>query len=325
MFDSQVFTWAYMMQLCFVPRISRVRGKVNRGHYFVSFGINLERHALTRDTVRSRKRRRALGSFSATICPNECGRVKGNGVKTSIAGERALVTGAGSGIGRALAVRLASLGCSVTLVGRTQARLDETAMLCDEASKQAGYGEQTVSHVCDLTSEPAIVELVHTVDAEGGLDILVNNAGIVQAGQLESITTEEFDAVMATNVRAPFILMRETLPLLRKSNAAEVVNICSVVAHDGYPNQSAYVASKHALYGMSKSFAREVFDEGIRVHVISPGGVLTDMVAIARPDLTGTPMIVTEDMADALEYLLCHRTDAVCDEIRLHRVTKTPY
>ena len=246
-------------------------------------------------------------------------------MKTSIALEKALVTGAGKGIGRTLAVRLASLGCEVTLVGRTQASLDETSRLCDEASEQAGYEERSHTHACDLTSEQAILDLVCSIRESGGLDILVNNAGIVQAGPLEDIPTDQFDAVMATNVRAPFILLRETLPLLRASKAAEVVNVCSVVAHDAYPNQSAYVASKHALYGMSKSFAREVFDEGIRVHVISPGGVLTDMVAIARPDLTGTPMIVPADMADALEYRLTHRTDAVCDEIRLHRVTTAPY
>ena len=244
-------------------------------------------------------------------------------MKTSIAGERALVTGAGSGIGRAIAVRLASLGCTVTLAGRTLGKLEETAALCDDAACQAGHESTAIAHTCDLTSEQSILALVAAVTEEGGLDILVNDAGVVQAGPLEDITTEQFDAVMATNVRAPFILMRETLPLLRASRAAEIVNVCSVVAHAGYPNQSAYVASKHALYGMSKSFAAEVYDEGVRV--ISPGGVLTDMVAIARPDLTGTPMIVPDDMADAVEYLLCHRTDAVCDEIRLHRVTKAPF
>lgn len=246
-------------------------------------------------------------------------------MRTSIEGERALVTGAGTGIGAAIAKRLAALGCTVTVVGRTETRLVETAKACDKAAAEAGFDAHAIVHTCDLTSEQSILSLVRAVADEGGLDILVNNAGIVQAGPLEGIATEQFDAVMATNARAPFILMRETLPLLRASRAAEIVNVCSVVAHAGYPNQSAYVASKHALYGMSKSFAAEVYDEGVRVHVISPGGVLTDMVAIARPDLTGTPMIVPDDMADAVEYLLCHRTDAVCDEIRLHRVTKAPF
>lgn len=246
-------------------------------------------------------------------------------MRTDITGERALVTGAGSGIGRAIAVRLASLGCSVVLVGRTVSKLEETAGLCSEASAEAGVEAKAVAHTCNLRSEQAIEDLVHDVDEAGGLDILVNNAGIAQSGPLEAVSSEEFDAVMETNVRAPFLLMRETLPLLRRSKAAEVVNICSVVAHEGYPNQSVYVASKHALLGLSKSFAREVYEDGVRVHVVAPGGVLTDMVAQVRPDLEGTPMIVPDDMADAVEYLLCHRTDAVCDEIRLHRVTKQPF
>ena len=131
--------------------------------------------------------------------------------------------------------------------------------------------------------------------------------------------------MMATNVRAPFILMRETLPLLKASPSPEIINVCSVVAHEGYPNQSAYVASKHALCGLSKSFANEVFEDGVRVHLISPGGVLTDMVAKVRPEIAGTPMILPEDVADAAEYLLTHRSDAVCDEIRLHRATKAPF
>lgn len=237
-------------------------------------------------------------------------------MKTSIEGRRALVTGAGSGIGRAVAVRLSELGCSVALVGRTAATLEKTVALC--------HGRTSV-HCCDLTDESSILGLVRDIAGAGGLDILVNNAGIVQAGPLEGISTAEFDAVMATNVRAPFILMRETLPLLRQSPAAEIINICSVVAHEGYPNQSAYVASKHALCGLSKSFANEVFQDGIRVHLISPGGVLTDMVAKVRPDIVGTPMIVPEDVADAAEYLLTHRSDAICDEIRLHRSTKAPF
>ena len=240
-------------------------------------------------------------------------------MRTSIEGERALVTGAGSGIGRVVACRLAGLGCHVTLVGRNASRIEETL-----GQIAAAGGEATVAP-CDLTSEGDIVRLVGEVGRAGGLDVLVNNAGVVVAEPLESTSTADFDTVMATNVRAPFLLMRECLPLLRASAAPEVVNVCSVVAHVGYPNQSAYAASKHALLGLSESFAREVYSEGVRVHVVSPGGVLTDMVGECRPDLVGTPMIVPDDVADAVEYLLCHRTDAVCDEIRLRRSTKEPF
>jgi NAD(P)-dependent dehydrogenase (short-subunit alcohol dehydrogenase family) len=241
-------------------------------------------------------------------------------MRTDISGRRALVTGAGSGIGRAIALRLASLGCHVMLVGRTPSSLDETLRLID----QRGLGSGKVC-TCDLTQESSIKNLSDEALRDGGIDILVNNAGVMVNAPLEKTRTEDFDAILTTNVRAPFLLMRETLPQLRASGVGEVVNICSAVAYEGYPNQSAYTASKHALLGLSRSFAREVFSDGIRVHVVAPGGVLTSMVATSRPDLVGTPMIEPDDLADAVEYLLCHRTDAVCDEIRLHRSTKQPF
>lgn len=248
-------------------------------------------------------------------------------MRNDIAGAIALVTGAGTGIGRALACRLAQLGADVVLVGRTAASLDETARAIAEAGPEDGV-DAGAAHVmtCDLTDADAISRLAADVDARfGRLDVLVNNAGVLVSKRLEDTTTEELDATLMTNIRAPYLMCREFLPLLRRSEAAEVVNICSVVAHTGYPMQSAYAASKHALLGMSESLAREVYEEGIRVHVISPGGVLTDMIRDARPDLAGTPMIVPDDVADALEFFVTHRTDGVVDEIRLHRSTKAPF
>ena len=260
-------------------------------------------------------------------------------MKNEIVGELALVTGAGTGIGKAIAVRLAQLGCDVVLVGRTASKLEATA------AEVRATGREAFPMACDLTDADAIERLVADVEREHGrldgpcrawpcraspcqrgrLDVLVNNAGVLVSKRLEDTTTDELDAILKTNVRAPYILCREALRLLRKSDAAEIVNICSVVAHTGYPLQSAYAASKHALLGMSESLSREVYEEGIRVHVISPGGVLTEMIGEARPDLVGTPMIVPDDIADAVEFFLTHRTDGVVDEIRLHRSTKAPF
>ena len=235
--------------------------------------------------------------------------------------QTAIVTGGSRGIGRAVAVRLAKDGMNLVINYRgNSAAAEETERLCRELGAEVLLVQGDVSCAEDCEKLAAQAK-----EAFGRVDVLVNNAGIVQSGPLEGISTEEFDAVMATNVRAPFILMRETLPLLKASPSPEIINVCSVVAHEGYPNQSAYVASKHALCGLSKSFANEVFDDGVRVHLISPGGVLTDMVAKVRPEIVGTPMILSEDVADAAEYLLTHRSDAVCDEIRLHRVTKAPF
>lgn len=248
-------------------------------------------------------------------------------MKNSIAGELALVTGSGSGIGQALALRLAQLGADVILVGRTAAKLEQTANSIAQlsATDDVTPGKAHIM-ACDITDADAITDLVKTVEKDfGHLDILVNNAGVLVSKTLEETTTEELDAILSTNIRAPYLLCREFLPLLRTSKAAEIINICSTVAHVGYAQQSAYAASKHALLGMSQSLAREVYEEGIRVHVISPGGVLTDMIAEARPDLAGVPMIVPDDIADALEFFVTHRTDGVIDEIRVHRSTKEPF
>ena len=159
----------------------------------------------------------------------------------------------------------------------------------------------------------------------GGLDILVNNAGIALSRSFEETTMAEFDRIMALNARVPYLACHLALPLLRCSECASILNIASVVAHNGYPLQSAYAASKHALAGFTKSLASEVYREDIRVHLISPGGVFTDMVRIARPDLTGEDMILPEDIAEIAAFFIEHRTNAVIDEICVHRSGKEPF
>lgn len=98
-----------------------------------------------------------------------------------------------------------------------------------------------------------------------------------------------------------------------------------MVAHKGYPLQSAYAASKHALLGLSKSLANELYQEGVRVHVISPGGVYTDMAKAARPDLSPDGLISAGEVADAVMFLLSLDKNAVIDEICLHRQGKAPF
>ena len=98
-----------------------------------------------------------------------------------------------------------------------------------------------------------------------------------------------------------------------------------MVGHAGYPNQSAYTASKHALLGLTKSLAAEVYGDGVRVHAICPGGVYTDMVKISRPDLTPEGMILPQDIAEIIWFFLYNRGNAVVDEIQVHRVNKQPF
>ncbi len=232
----------------------------------------------------------------------------------------ALVTGASRGIGKAIAISLAGEGASVVLAARTKEDLAGTA----EAVRKAGGEGLAVP--TDLTDEDSVKKLVREVsDKKGRLDILVNNAGIVLAGRLEKTATADFDRVMAVNVRGPFILCREAMELLKKTGAGYIVNISSVVGVKGYPNQSIYTASKHALRGMSISLAGEMKAEGIRVHVICPGGVATDMVGNVRPDIKKEDLIAPEEIAELVLYLVTHKGNAVIDELHIRRATSSPW
>ena len=237
-----------------------------------------------------------------------------------LSGKVALITGASGGIGSAIARQFAGLGLNVVLCGRSAEKLKAVQ------ESVAACGVQTMIYTADLTEDGAAAGCVEAVLAHfGRLDILVNNAGMALSCPFEQTTAEQFDRIMALNVRAPYFLCQAALPALRQSDHATIVNIASVVGHKGYPLQSAYAASKHALIGMSKSLANEVYEQGVRVHIIAPGAVFTDMVRISRPDLSGEGMILAEDIADLAAFLVTHRTNAVIDEIQVHRAGKAPF
>lgn len=238
----------------------------------------------------------------------------------TLKGEIALITGASGGIGSCIARRFAQDGISLALLGRSKEKLAAAAASVRE------YGVETLLLPGDLLDDAYLEDCFAAVKERfGGLDILVNNAGIALSRSFEETTMAEFDRIMALNARVPYLACHLALPLLRCSECASILNIASVVAHKGYPLQSAYAASKHALAGFTKSLASEVYREDIRVHLISPGGVFTDMVRIARPDLTGEDMILPEDIAEIAAFFIEHRTNAVIDEICVHRSGKEPF
>ena len=239
-------------------------------------------------------------------------------MKSNPSGRVALITGAGGGIGRAIAVRLSQIGMKLVLVGRTESKLLETRSLIPNTETLVVTGDLLDTAFPELCMQAAL-------SAFGRLDVLINNAGLAQSQPFDKITPDEYDRIMNTNVKAPFLLMQSALPALRASDYATIINIASVTAHKGYPLQSVYSASKHALIGLSKSLANEVYKEGIRVHVISPGGVFTDMVRTARPDLSDEGMILPEDIAEIAAFFLENRGNAVVDEIQVHRIGKEPF
>ena len=236
-------------------------------------------------------------------------------------GRTAIVTGAAGGIGEALCRRLAGYKMNLVITGRKA----ETLKALSDSLRAEGI------QVCECVGDLADMAFIDSVFAAarehfGGVDVLINNAGLVHNCTVEEMTPELFDSIMQVNVRAPYFMCQRALPDLRKSDCATIINICSVVAHKGYPRQSVYAASKHALLGLSKSLANEVYRDNIRVHVISPGSVFTPMIAKVRPDLTPEGMMLPEDIASVVGFYLEMRTsNAVVDEIQLHRVTKEPF
>lgn len=241
-------------------------------------------------------------------------------MSTPLKGKVVILTGAGGGIGRAIAVKLAQAGMPLVLLGGNNP--DKLTAVCSQVEK--------FSPCLVLPGDLTDLEfLAAGIDAAirrfGGIDVLINNAGVAQNTPFEKVSVAEFDRIMSINTKVPYFLTQKALPFLKKSSSATVINIASVVSHAGYPLQSVYTASKHALLGFTKSIAREHYKDNIRVHAICPGGVYTDMVKISRPDLSAEGMIMPEEIADIVYFFLANRGNAVIDEICVHRCNKEPF
>lgn len=215
-----------------------------------------------------------------------------------------LVTGAGSGIGRALAVALARKGARLVLFGRRAERLRETAQLIRAAGPEGCDIHMVAGDVRSDTDRRRALDLC--VEAYGSLDILVNNAGVVSAGRLETISPSDIRVQVETNLLAPILLTRNALPLLRQSGEATVVNLSSTVALVGLAFYAPYVATKAGMAMFSEALRREVYGEGIHVLTVYPNATSTPMMegTAAGPELGfdfEPPELVADAIVEAIE------------------------
>lgn len=178
-----------------------------------------------------------------------------------------VVTGAGSGIGRAIALAGADRGAQLVLIGRRQAALQETAALLP-----AGACWNLVT--ADITSAQGRAEIVNACRRHG-IDILINNAGVVASGLLSGLKDEDLVRIVMTNVAAPVALTRDLVPLLKLSDRPRIVNIGSVFGDIGHPYFAAYCASKFAIRGFSDALRRELTADGIGVTYAAPRATRT--------------------------------------------------
>src|ERR1700685_2075627 len=191
--------------------------------------------------------------------------------KTSLAGRVALITGAGRGIGAAIAAKIARMGATVVLAGRTRGPLESTA---DAIVKAGGQAEAVV---CDVMHFSSVEPLAAHVDKTfGRLDILVNNAGVGGfGGPLHQLAPDTWEQVLNTNLRGVYYCIRALAPLMIRARTGHIINISSLAGKNALPNGAAYAASKWGLNGLTYSVAEELRAHNIRVSVICPGSTNT--------------------------------------------------
>ena len=198
----------------------------------------------------------------------------------SLCGRVALVTGASQGIGRACALVLAEAGATVALAARNEEKLREAAAQITDAGGKAGV------YKLDVSSEDEIKAVVKQIIAEQGkVDILVNNAGITRDQLSMRMKRPDWDAVLATNLTAPFLLIQAVLGSMLKQRWGRIINITSIFGRMGQIGQANYSSAKAGLIGLTMSVAREVASRNITVNAIAPGWIETAMTAEIPPEM----------------------------------------
>ena len=211
-----------------------------------------------------------------------------------LAARGALITGATSGLGRAVAVSLAARGANVAALGRSEPDL------ADLEVELTSLGVRVVTLAVDLADTGALGAVVDRAAAElGGLGLLVNAAGTDVPGSAEELSLADWDRVVAVNLTAPFALAKAAMPHLRRAGGGLVVNISSVAGRRGWANASAYCSTKFALTGLTQSLAAEGRAHGIRVCVLYPGAMQTSWGTFDSEH--GRPSVEPADERESLD------------------------
>jgi short-subunit dehydrogenase len=200
--------------------------------------------------------------------------------RRKINGARTVLTGASSGIGRAIAVEMARRGARLVVTARRQDRLDE---LKEEVEQQGGEIHLVVGDVTDPDLRTQLLEAAQS--NLGGLDILINNAGVTAIGEFRDSKPEYLERIMAVNFFAPVELIRKSLPMLDSGNRPIIVNMSSVLGHRAVPKKTEYCTSKFALHGFSDALRAELSPQGIDVLLISPTTTKSEIFDVAMGDL----------------------------------------
>jgi 3-oxoacyl-[acyl-carrier protein] reductase len=232
---------------------------------------------------------------------------------TDIQGKVAVVTGAGRGIGRAIAIELAALGARVTLAARSVSELEDTARNIGSASV----------FPTDVRSHSDVHRLLEHVGMHfGPVDILVNAAGVGGTGNVVDFSDAEFDAILETNLRAVFLTSRYVLRSMIERKTGHIINIASIAGKVGSAKLAVYCASKFGLVGFSQALAEEVREHGIRVSVICPGSTDTVFAGSGRSTKSREKMLSPADIAHAVRMIVLQEPNSFISEVIIRPTMK---
>lgn len=230
-------------------------------------------------------------------------------------GKYALITGASSGLGKALVVEYARRGCNIILVGRDAAKLSSLKDKIDSTHS----GDHSMQ-ICDLSSTDDIANML--LDSNfPNVDILVNAAGVFPINKITDMSMEEYEQCIGINVTAPFMLIKELSRNMIDKSWGRIINIASSSAYAGGATTSAYCASKHALLGLSRSLHKELKEHNIRVICVSPGSIKTEMGR--KVEKLGQDFDTFMEPEEVAEYVVFNSSfdgNLVSEELRLNRM-----
>lgn len=233
---------------------------------------------------------------------------------TSNRQQRALITGASSGIGRSTATAFAKAGIDVALVSRSRPQLEELA------ADLIQLGVDARAYAIDLSQPATLVSSLQSLLQDfGPISVLVNNAGMGYTGALADMPLADWQQLMDLNVTSVFLTMQALLPGMRAHGGGTILNVASIAAHNAFPSWGAYSASKAAVVNLSRVLAAEERDHGIRVMIVSPGAVNTPLwdTETVQADFARSQMLTPEVVAQTILHAVQLPDSAVIDEITL--------
>jgi 3-oxoacyl-[acyl-carrier protein] reductase len=239
-------------------------------------------------------------------------------IQVDLSGRTAIVTGASRGIGKAIALRLAAAGAKVACVARSVDKLKETT---DAITAAGGTAEV---HPCDVTDSAAVAKLVEELAEKwGGLDIVVNNAGITKDTLIPRMSDEDWDAVIATNLRSVFLFTRAASLVMMRKRWGRIINIASVSGLMGNAGQANYSASKAGVIGLTRTVAQELASRKVTVNAICPGFIASEMTQamgatldeFVKTRIPAKRLGEADEVADAVLYLASDSAAYITGEV----------